>query len=415
VALEIEIEGSAEPAARYLTYAAVRCRIRELGLQEARAVRLGSRQKTPNGGLLSFYSDEDNPQASEELDLVLPADESWVEFTMGGRWEFPSSRDGDCALEVREQGNLLTEIPVMVRVRKNANELSSEERARFLRALAVLNNGGNGKYQVFRDMHVDAADAEEHRGPQFLPWHRSYLLDLEREMQAVDTSVSLHYWRFDQPASTIFRSDFMGLTNRLPTAGRYVVFDAAHPFNGWITDGDVGIERVSRFDTATEAASGSPGFPVATQNQTLQYGDAYGQFLEMEGTPHGAAHVSFLGWIGSIQTAVKDPLFFMLHSNIDRLWALWQWYFRRFDSAQPDAYVPQNIDGRRVGDTMWPWNGVTSHPRPRFAPGGGLASSPILDFPGATPRVGDMVDYAGHLSYSNRLGFGYDNVPYQFE
>ena len=59
-------------------------------------------------------------------------------------------------------------------------------------------------YQVLRNMHIFAADGEEHRGPQFLPWHRIYLLDLERQFQAINPAVSLHYWRFDQPAHKIF-------------------------------------------------------------------------------------------------------------------------------------------------------------------------------------------------------------------
>jgi len=37
--------------------------------------------------------------------------------------------------------------------------------------------------------------------------------------------------------------------------------------------------------------------------------------------PHGYAHTSFGGWISSVPTAAKDPLFFMLHANVDRLWA----------------------------------------------------------------------------------------------
>jgi hypothetical protein len=33
----------------------------------------------------------------------------------------------------------------------------------------------------------------------------------------------------------------------------------------------------------------------------------------------------------------KDPLFFMLHSNVDRLWALWQWINRRTDAGSADT------------------------------------------------------------------------------
>ena len=109
----------------------------------------------------------------------------------------------------------------MVRVRKNANKLKARERDRFLLALAKLNSAtpAPSTYQALRNMHVDAANGEEHSGPHFLPWHRTYLLDLERGLQAIDPSVSMHYWRFDQPAPKVFTKLFMGETKRLPSDG----------------------------------------------------------------------------------------------------------------------------------------------------------------------------------------------------
>ena len=50
----------------------------------------------------------------------------------------------------------------------------------------------------------------------------------------------------------------------------------------------------------------------------------------MEFNPHGSAHTSFiLGFINDVGTAARDPLFFMLHANVDRLWAKWQWIHKR--------------------------------------------------------------------------------------
>src|SRR4029079_95004 len=115
----------------------------------------------------------------------------------------------------------------------------------------------------------------------------------------------------------------------------------------------------------------------------------------MEGDPHGLAHTSFGGFLSSIPTAARDPLFFLLHANVDRLWAKWQWLNRLTDAGNPDAFaaaVPNRI-GHRLGDTMWPWNGVTTNPRPGAAPGGGLAASSMTTAPGPTPKVADMIDH----------------------
>ena len=166
----------------------------------------------------------------------------------------------------------------------------------------------------------------------------------------------------------------------------------------------------------TQPAPGVPGFELLDQAETLALGTIYPAFSAMEGTPHGAAHVSFNGWVSDIPTAPKDPLFFMLHSNVDRLWALWQWLNARTDAADPNTYTGQNRDGRRVNDTMWPWNGVVTPPRPNFAPGSGLPASPLTPTPGTTPTVRSAIDYHGSrvglpLDW---LGFSYDDVPFDF-
>ncbi|HEV7787072.1 MAG TPA: tyrosinase family protein, partial [Thermoanaerobaculia bacterium] len=140
----------------------------------------------------------------------------------------------------------------------------------------------------------------------------------------------------------------------------------------------------------------------------------YAAFAQMEGSPHGAAHVSFAGSISQIGTAAKDPLFFMLHANVDRLWALWQWLNRRTDPGDTKVYRGQNRDGRRLGDSTWPWNGVMTAPRPDFAPGGALASSSATGAPGAQPTIRGVIDYQGHSSAAARIGYGYDVVPFEF-
>ena len=74
-----------------------------------------------------------------------------------------------------------------------------------------------------------------------------------------------------------------------------------------------------------------------------------------------------------------------------------------------------DADGRRLDDTLWPWNGVTGFPRPDFAPGGPMADSPTVSAPGQTPTIADMIDYQGRTSSPAQLGYGYDTVPYEPE
>ena len=419
MAVEIEINGTLNANARYVAYAPSPCRIRLAGATtENVKVQLSSRPAQPGGGVVVFYSSRNEP-SKQSLELTLPADGSWVAFEIGGKFGSPSVNDKDCLLVVNGVGNEIT-LPLMVRVRKNANNLTQGERDRFLEAYFQLNLAGTGIYQDFRNSHVKASDDEAHGGPQFLPWHRAFLLDLERELQIVDPSVSLPYWRFDQPAPKVFQADFMGQTRQVPEldegSGDLVVFNIDNPLAAWATDGVSGILRSARFNTLTSPAPGVPseGFPVLTQSETLALGDVYAEFQSMETLPHAAAHVSFTGSISSVPTAVKDPLFFLLHANVDRLWALWQWLYKRINSQELETYTPADRDGRRLADTMWPWNGIVTPPRPDFAPGGWLPDSTVTSTPGKTPKVQDTIDFQGYEISTTRLGYGYDDVPYEF-
>ena len=418
MALEIEINGTLNADARYIANAPSPCRIRLAPpATEGFRVTLSSRPAQSGGGEAVFYASREQP-STESLELTLPADGSWVSFEIGGKFGFPSINDQDCLLVVNGLEAEIT-LPLMVRVRKNANNLTAAERDRFLEALYQLNLSGTGIYQDFRDIHVNPSDLEAHRGPQFLPWHRAFLLDLERELQAIDPSVSLPYWRFDQPAPRIFQANFMGATETVPEGApaSLAEFNDTNPLAAWVTDGVPGILRSAFFDTATSPAPGLSvitDFPLLSQAQTLALGDVYAEFDDMEGSPHGAAHVSFSGSISAIPTAVKDPLFFMLHANVDRLWALWQWLNKRTDPQEDDVYTPENKEGRRRTDTMWPWNGVITYPRPNFAPGGPLPGSLVTSSPDAMPKVQDVIDFQGHETPAGRIGYGYDDIPYEF-
>ena len=99
--------------------------------------------------------------------------------------------------------------------------------------------------------------------------------------------------------------------------------------------------------------------------------------------------------------------------NVDRLWAKWQRQFGRFDPAVAASFDgAANPIGHNLPDTMWPWNGITTPPRPPTAPGGSLAASPCVSAPGPQPRVSQSLDYQGNVNAVSRLGFDYDDVPF---
>jgi tyrosinase len=404
--VELQINNSVSPDARFVSWVPSPCRIRVTDPSGATSPTVSVQitgVSAASGGAVVFRSGATAP-FSNSVTLPVPINGATVPFFVAGKFGRPSVNNGDVRIEARTGTTLVGSVQVMVRIRKNANKLTAGERDRLVAAFGKLNNQGAGRFQDFRDMHTQVSSPQAHGAPGFLHWHRAYILDLERDLQAIDSSVSLPYWRFDQPAPNIFTLDFFGVSNALGT----VQFSSTNPLQFWKTDGVQGINRRPFFSTA----AAPPG--LRTEAQTLALGTQYPAFRTLEGNPHGLAHTSFGGSISSIPTAAKDPLFFLLHCNVDRLWAKWQRQNGRFDPAQAASYDSNvgNPIGHNLSDTMWPWNGVTGAPRPPTAPGGAMAASPCVSAPGPQPQVQSSLDYQGSIAALSRLGFDYDDVKF---
>jgi tyrosinase len=418
IAAPITINGNPNLEANYIGWSPVPAqiwRVDTAGSTQMLAVKV--RNQNPNqGGQVVFFAPFPGPgkfdHGQDEIILALPPDGTPVSFFIAGKFGKPSLADKDAVIEAVDvsTGNRLSTTPLMVRIRKNANSLQPAERQRFLSALAILITVGG--FADYANIHTDAGVYEAHSNAGFLPWHRAFMLDLERELQAIDPSVSLPYWRFDQPAPNLFTREFIGVPNATGT----LEFDTNNPLQFL----NPPIFRQPQFDTTTQSAF------VSSEANTMSMGDVFSNYRNMEGDPHGAAHVSFSGLISMLGSAARDPLFFLLHTNVDRLWAKWQWLKRRFDRTNLDTYPYQGRAGdpgaTRIGhnlmDTMWPWNQITGaggmNDRPPTAPGGNLPQSRVVNYPGLTPIVGDMIDYQGALNSASRLGFDYDDVPFDF-
>ena len=356
--VELQINNSSNASARFVSWAPSPCRVRLTdptgATSPATKIEITGKS-TATGGVVVFRR-SDTGAFSTSLSTAVPINGSSVPFFVAGRFGRPSLSNGDVTIEARNAATntLVGAVRVMVRVRKNANSLTPVERDRFVSAFAQLNNQGAGRFADFRNMHTDVSSPQAHGAPGFLPWHRAYLLDLERELQAIDPSVALPYWRFDQAAPNLFTLDFFGVSNAVGT----VQFSNTNPLQFWTTDGVQGINRGPRnnWNPSTQ-----PGPTVITEAQTLALGTQYPDFRDMEGNPHGTAHTRWDGYICQHRDRGEGSAFFLLHCNVDRLWAKWQRLNGRFDPAQAASYDsnPGNPIGHNLADTMWPWNGIT--------------------------------------------------------
>jgi tyrosinase len=396
---------------------------------------------------------------------------------VAGEFGTPSINDKDGIVEAREgtaTGPVLGSKALMVRIRKDANTLTPSERDRFLFAWRKLRNTVSGpNYILLQEMHRLASTAgdEAHMQPAFLTWHRAFLLLVERELQKHEPTVALHYWDWDAAAPNVFAESFMGEAG----TGSSIAepgFSLTNPLLGWDTDLPFsgGELRRNVNDHTVDPAGAMKPLDHPVDPSLVDFPDygpttpgfsAVNSFSDdVEKSSHNDAH----GWpcgaghLNSPNRSAADPLFYLLHSQIDREWAYWQQRHGRFGVASGGVLTfpnPQHYDnagnwnspgntpdadfrqkGAFLEDGVWPWDGTTGgtpltpEVRPvnqATATGTNVPNSmpliPSTGFP-ASPRANlwpavetvplnrHMIDYLGRFRPQDGLGFAYDDVPY---
>ncbi len=430
--------GSTTTLDDYVGWGAKNCRIEWLNPPLASATLDVTLRNVSGSDRLRFATSAPGSGATATdttIDITLNGNGTATTVYIAGNPLASSTRDKDAIFEVVETGttNVLSRDACMIRVRKNANDLDTDEIRRFLEAISDVHQTYS-LYIPFVNSHarnivsggVDLISKRQaHNGSGFLPWHRVYVLHLERLLQASDPSVALHYWKFDEPAPTVFDEDFMGTRNT--TSSEWVNLSIDNPLSSWQIPGEsVGIRRETTF--GSETANNPSGNNEVT---TLALGATFSAFRTMESNPHGNAHLGSnnTSWLRNSQTAVRDPLFFLLHSNVERLWAKWQFVNNRYDPTSTDSYdlqgsfasppvglapvyaasgssITQNRTlGHYLEDTIWPWNnetgGVGLEERPATAPLTPLPTT-IGSIFGGQPTIQSTIEY-------RYMGYDYDD------
>ena len=150
----------------------------------------------------------------------------------------------------------------------------------------------------------------------FLPWHRMYVYFFEKTIRAVlkDEKFTLPYWNYSPglPGSqngimpAAFRSPSDPLLASLYVANRNGGVNTGSP----IDTPDPGALNAS---SAMAETTYSPNSPKQGFCNNLNFG--------LHGNVHGLVGTG--SNMGSVPTAGQDPIFWMHHCNIDRLWASW--------------------------------------------------------------------------------------------
>ncbi|MCX5126803.1 tyrosinase family protein [Streptomyces sp. NBC_00347] len=256
--------------------------------------------------------------------------------------------------------------------RKNQATLTATEKSDFVAAVLELKR--RGRYDSYVTTHnafitgdTDNGERTGHRSPSFLPWHRRFLLQFEADLQSINPNVTLPYWDWTVDRTvdaSLWGPDLLGgngrTTDRQVTTGPFAFSGGKWPIT---------VRTDTRDYLRRSLGSSTAGLPtradvesvlaVGTYDTAPWNSSSSGSFRnQLEGwvgvNLHNRVHV----WVGGNMAegmSPNDPVFWLHHCFIDKLWAEWR-------ARHPDqGYLPTTATPNVVafGDRMKPWNDTT--------------------------------------------------------
>lgn len=290
------------------------------------------------------------------------------------------------------------------RLRKNISKISSDELKDFINAIISLNINPSFRYPGNRDDKPFVGGVSfwfkqdeihqathVHRGPAFLTWHRELCNRFERLLRLHNENISLHYWDWNEDLEETINSESKVInlfTDQLLGNSKGEVGDPWRSNNFYnpypINDNYRGIES---FDIEHS----NPADPPLIITRDKQDGTLH-EFMKRNNIRiftdeeiitsqtyremrfklehiHNWAHNYIGGTIGDPHTSFRDPFVFLIHSNVDRLFAAWQ-SCKNFEwRLDPEKVYGEDIESVALGSTsprvvvgiqtlLSPWCGI---------------------------------------------------------
>jgi tyrosinase len=233
-----------------------------------------------------------------------------------------------------------------------------------------------------------------HSGPVFLPWHRFMLSLFEANLQRVlgDASFGLPYWDWaadggkaaaKQKTAKIWKllgGDGAPITTGPFAQGQWAVRVEQDLTTGNLVKVNRGLNRA--FGQTAPKLPTKARVTSALKLGTYDSGpwdraSAKSFRNRLEGWDGGSLHNGVHVWVGGdmlASTSPNDPVFYLNHCNVDRLWSQWQTRFgaTTYAPVQADASAPAR---HRPNDALFPMQAQS-------------------------PKVKDMFDVSGVYTYA---------------
>ncbi|KAJ3378998.1 hypothetical protein HDU92_006985 [Lobulomyces angularis] len=214
------------------------------------------------------------------------------------------------------------------KIRKEWRELTTDEKTNYVNAVKALKalpstmNQGN-KYEDFAYIH-DLHKNTIHSVASFLPWHRLFLKDFENELQKIDPSVNLPYWQWSVDSQAPENSPILGpgplqFGTGFGTGGACVTDGFAA---NWKKNDNSCLLRGTGDGAGQDGKLGAfySGEHIASIVKLSTFDNFWNT---LEGSPHALPHLAIGGDMAGMASP-HDPIFYLHHTYIDKIWADWQ-------------------------------------------------------------------------------------------
>jgi tyrosinase len=179
--------------------------------------------------------------------------------------------------------------------RKDQASLTDTEKSRYICAFNMANSDGTLGQLV--DLH--AGNYMQHGNLRLLPWHRIFLLLFEEALHNYHPDVCIPYWDWTKPEEQHFPDWLTTILPTVVTPTRTINVVRSPGAESWLT----GI------------VSGASSALAQT---------TYDTFSSPINGIHGGVHIWVGGTMSDASVSPADPVFWLHHANLDRLW--WLWY-----------------------------------------------------------------------------------------
>jgi tyrosinase len=223
-------------------------------------------------------------------------------------------------------------------VRKEIRTLSPTELQKFISALRQLHQGSAPTpFDVFSETHWNVRNLAHFNVAPFFPFHRKFIREFEKALQQFEPDVTLPYWDWTLDASAphlspVFTPGYFGGNGG---AGGCVSDGSLVPWNVRYNDPHC-LQR-----SFNRGNSMSPFVPMDVIQGLMDSTSNFEVFSQsIEGTPHSTPH-NMIGGDMATMVSPNDPIFWLHHCFIDKLWHDWQ----TMSSDRATAYSGSNFGG----------------------------------------------------------------------